>query len=168
MESVTDEPLPALRARPVRFYSLAATGGYLAEFVLHLREWVHSEDADEPPLESFYAVQELGREDHGWLGRVFLLLRLNELPTKAPLYDDAEAEEGRVFCVRVPPIYGDSRTPGDCDCKGYRTFVRCSHLDAMSRAARHKPAAQKSDSENSPTEEYPAELESWLTGADTP
>lgn len=27
--------------------------------------------------------------------------------------------------------------------------------------------AQKSDSENSPTEEYPAELESWLIGADT-
>lgn len=157
LAEVTDEPLPALRARPVRFFSLVRTGGHLAEYVLHLREWVHSEDADEPPLESIYAVQELGREDHGWLGRVFLLLRLNELPLKAKLYDDAEAEQGRVFCVRVPPEYGDSRTPGDCDCKGYRTFRRCSHVDAMSRAARSKPAAQTSEATD-------AELEAWVLG----
>lgn len=157
LREATDEPLPALRARPVRFFSLVETGGYLAEFVLHLREWVHSEDAEEEPLESIYAVQELGREEHGWLGRVFLLLRLNELPLKAKLYDDAGAEEGRVFCVRVPPSYGDSRTPGDCDCKGYRTFCRCSHVDVMSRAVRSKSTAQKSEATD-------AELEAWVLG----
>ena len=160
LAEVTDEPLPALRARPVRFYSLARTGGYLAEYVLHLREWVHSDDAEEPPLESLYAVQEHPREDHGWLGRVFLLLRLNELPLKAKLYDDAEAEQGRVFCVRVSPEYGDRRTPGDCDCKGFRTFCRCSHLDAILRASilrDNKPLDEVADTE----------LEAWLLGEAT-
>lgn len=157
----TDRPLPALRARPVRFFSLVETGGFLAEYVLHLREWVYSDDAEEPPLESLYAVQEMGRNEHGWLGRVFLLLRLNPLPIKVKLYDDADAEEGRVFCVRLPPVYGDARTPGDCDCKGFRTFCRCSHVDVMKQAT-HTPRdpAQKSEL----TE---AEFEAWVLGEAT-
>lgn len=154
---VIDEPLPPLRTRPVRFVSLVKTGGYLAECVLILREWVRSQDADEPPVESLYAVQEIAREDHGWLGRVFVLLRLNRIEPKLPLFDDAEAEAGRLFTVRVPPSYGDSRTPGDCDCKGYRTFVRCSHVDAMSVAIRRKRPAQNSEASDT-------ELEAWLLG----
>lgn len=159
MIDVIDRALPAAKLRPVRCYSLHTTGGYLADMVLHLREWIVSDDGDEPPVESLYAVQEVNRNDHGWLGRVFLMLRVNTLPIVLSLYDDAEADEGRLFCVRVPPEYGDRRTPGDCDCKGYRTFARCSHLDAMRDAVRYSNRpAQKSEALTD------VELESWVMG----
>ena len=73
-----------------------------------------------------------------------------------------------ILCSQCNLLIGNAREDVTILSAAINYLVRCSHVDAMSRAARTKPAAQKSDSENCPTDEYPAELESWLTGADTP
>ncbi len=152
LPEIIERPLPPSRERPARFYSLYPSGGYLAHYVVELREWFRSDDANEPPALSLYAVQ--GDRLDG-----FLLLRLNPLPLAFPLYDDTEADEGRVFrCTLFPAA---------CDCKGWRTFRRCSHLDIFRDAVTQHPA-QNSEPDNCTTDEIDRELESWVLGEVTP
>lgn len=147
VDEVVDAPLPATRARPTRFYSLLHTGGFLAECVLWVREWFLTGDDAIPPAESVYAVQ----CDSDPLAWSFAFVRLNPLPRLFVLFDEGDDALERLFTCRV---FRDDPTRGACDCKGFRTFGRCTHLQAFSDAVRRTLApartsepAQLSDDE---------------------
>lgn len=133
-----DAPLTSFRARPVRFYSLHHTGGYLADMVLWVREWFVMFDDAIPPASSVYAVQ----CESDALAWSFLFVRLNELPKLFKLFDEGDDALTRVFSCRV---FRDDPARGVCDCKGYRTFNRCTHLEALSDAVRRSLRAKTSE-----------------------
>lgn len=148
-----DAPLPASRARPTRFYTFTPTGGFLAEWVLWVREWFLTNDDAIPPAESIYAVQ-CKAEPLAWS---FVFVRLNPLPRLFVLFDEGEDALQRVFSCRV---FRDDAARGVCDCKGYRTFGRCTHLQAFSDAVRRSLAPAKT-SEPGLSD---AELEAFVQG----
>lgn len=117
---VIDGVLSPARGRPVRLYSLIHTGGYLAEWVLDIREW-HSLCHWAEPVQHLYGVQ--------WLGECYGMIRLNPLPlvTLAREFDDGSDDDGRLFRVLMPC----KSDRGQCSCKGWHTFRQCRHLAAM-------------------------------------
>lgn len=153
LPAVVERPLAPSRVRPVRFYWLFPHESHLSDYVLLVREWF-GRDESEPPAESVYAVQSVPFSDHGRQGYVYLLVRANPLPLHPKLFDDAGCD-GREFCCYVPH---DLSTPGSCDCKGYRTFARCTHLESLTDAHRRSVSAQTSEAEPTPD----ADLEAWV------
>lgn len=154
IDTLTDMPLKPLRLRRVRLYDLYRLGFDLAELVLIVREWPDTGEADEPPIESIYVVQELPQADHGQPGSVYVLARVNEPATVVSEYDDGEDWHDRLYSCYIP---ADRREPGNCDCKGYRTFKRCRHLDVFADATRPR-AAQASE----PEETTDDDLAAWI------
>jgi len=154
LPDVVECPLAASRVRPARFYWLFAHESHLTDFVLLVREWFATEQADAPPAESVYAVQSVSHSHHGEPGYVYLLVRANPLPSRLKLYDDAD-HDSREFCCYVPH---DLSRRGRCDCKGYNTFTRCTHLEAMTDAHRRSVMAQSFEAELTPD----ADLEAWV------
>jgi hypothetical protein len=131
----TEQPLTASRIRPARFYWLYHHRSLLSDYVLIVREWFETGDWEDESALSIYVVQEVSHVDHGRPGAVFVLVRANPLPALFKLYDDTGAAE-RLYSCYVPHPIGDRSSPGECDCKGFRTFARCTHLDALRDAMR--------------------------------
>lgn len=151
MSDFIDHGLPPLRARPWRLFSFVRLDAELFEYVLIVREWW---DQWEEPVVSIYGVQAVPFVERNEPGQEWLFVRVNPQPSRDLVkdYDDGEDATERLFRCVVP--YGSAQAR--CDCKGYRTFVRCRHVDCFT-AIERKPA-QTSEATSD------AELESWVCG----
>ncbi len=120
---IIDRPLAGTLRHPLRFFSWhPLPAPCLAGAVLLVHEWLPDSDA---PLVHVYAVGEIPDESGPAL-IVYGLVRVDP-PAEPDREDGADASE-RIYRAVIPL---DPASPARCDCRGWRLFRRCRHLESL-------------------------------------